>query len=37
LILARDLGYGDTHALTAQLEEISKMLDRYCAVIQADR
>jgi four helix bundle protein len=37
LILARDLGYGDTQALTAQLEEISKMLERYCAAILAAR
>ena len=37
LILAHDLGYGDTHELTTQLEEVSKILDRYCAAIQADR
>ena len=36
LILARDLGYGDTHELTTQLEEVSRMLDRYCAAIQSD-
>jgi four helix bundle protein len=33
LILARGLNYGDSHALLAQLEEISKLLDRYCASI----
>jgi four helix bundle protein len=29
LILSRDLGYGDSGALIASLEEISKMLDSY--------
>jgi four helix bundle protein len=36
LILTRDLGYGDTHELTTQLEEVSRMLDSYCAAIQSD-
>ena len=35
LILARDLGYGDGKALMPQLEEVSKMLDRYCAAVLA--
>jgi four helix bundle protein len=29
LILARDLGYGDSSALSRSLEEISKMLESY--------
>jgi four helix bundle protein len=29
LILARDLGYGDSSALTGSLEEISKLLESY--------
>lgn len=33
LILARDLGYGDTSPLTALLEEVSKMLTAYTAAI----
>jgi four helix bundle protein len=35
LILARDLGYGESHPLMPRLEEVSKMLDRYCSVILA--
>ena len=35
LILARDLEYGDSQALMPQLEEVSKMLDRYSSVILA--
>ncbi|HLG70642.1 MAG TPA: four helix bundle protein [Chloroflexota bacterium] len=30
LILARDLGYGDTEELRDQLDEIGRMLDAYC-------
>lgn len=33
LILAHDLGYGDTHQLTAILEETSKLLHAYAAAI----
>ena len=33
LILAHDLGYGDTDALTATLEETSRMLSAYSAAI----
>ena len=33
LILAQDLGYGQTEELTASLEEVSRLLSRYCAVI----
>ncbi len=29
LILAKDLGYGDTSILMSQLEEVSKLLDAY--------
>jgi four helix bundle protein len=29
LILSQDLGYGDTHQLMADLEEISRMLEAY--------
>lgn len=35
LILARDLEYGDSQSLMPRLEEVSMMLDRYCAVILA--
>lgn len=35
LILAHDLGYGDTDALTAALEETSRMLAAYSAAILA--
>lgn len=33
LILAQDLGYGDTAQLTALTEEVSKMLSAYAAAI----
>lgn len=33
LILANDLRYGDCHQLMAQLEEVSKLLERYCSAI----
>ena len=33
LILAQDLGYGQTEELTASLEEVSRLLSRYCAAI----
>lgn len=36
LILARDLGYGDTKDLENRLEEISKMLGSYIAKIRND-
>ena len=36
LILARDLEYGDSTALTLQLEEISRMLDSYIRTIRSD-
>jgi hypothetical protein len=35
LILAKDLGYGDTQALSAGLEEVSKLLGAYTAAILA--
>jgi len=35
LILAHDLGYGDTTALTALIEEVSKMLNAYTTAILA--
>src|SRR3979490_2663328 len=34
LILARDLGYGDSRVLIAALEEISKMLESYSLSIR---
>lgn len=33
LILARDLGYGDTATLLNHLEEVSRMLSAYAAAI----
>ena len=33
LILAHDLGYGDTGRLTALLEEVSKLLNAYASAI----
>ena len=33
LILAKDLGYGDTSKLMDQLEEVSKLLEAYLASI----
>ena len=35
LILAGDLGYGDTQKLTAMLEEVSRLLNAYTAAILA--
>lgn len=34
LILARDLGYGDTAQLLTDIEEISRMLDAYAKAIE---
>ena len=33
LILAQDLGYGDTASLASSLEEVSRMLSAYAAAI----
>jgi four helix bundle protein len=33
LILAKDLGYGDTTLLMAQLEEVSKLLEAYLSAL----
>lgn len=33
LILAKDLGYGDNQELLPRLEEVSKLLEKYSAVI----
>ncbi len=33
LILAKDLGYGETAGLNATLEEVSRMLNAYAAAI----
>jgi four helix bundle protein len=33
LILARDLDYGYDQRYVAQLEEVSKLLDRYCSAL----
>jgi len=33
LILAKDLGYGDTENLTATLEEVSRLLNAYADTI----
>jgi len=35
LILAKDLGYGDTQKLSATLEEVSRLLGAYAAAILA--
>ena len=35
LILARDLGYGETDAMMATLEEVSRLLNAYARVILA--
>jgi four helix bundle protein len=35
LILAKDLGYGETEKLSASLEEVSKLLNAYTAAILA--
>jgi four helix bundle protein len=37
LILARDLGYGDSRLLMISLVEISKMLESYCRSIRTQR
>jgi four helix bundle protein len=37
LILARDLGYGETQALAAALDEISRLLNAYMRAILASR
>jgi four helix bundle protein len=34
LILAHDLGYGDTHQLSAALEEVSRLLNAYHTAIR---
>jgi four helix bundle protein len=33
LILARDLGYGETQGLLLQLEEVSKLLEAYATAL----
>jgi four helix bundle protein len=33
LILANDLKYGDCQQLIAQIEEVSRLLERYCSAI----
>ncbi len=33
LILSNDLKYGECHQLMAQLEEVSRLLERYCSAI----
>ncbi len=35
LILAQDLGYGDTSNLTTSLEEVSRLLNAYASAILA--
>jgi four helix bundle protein len=35
LILAHDLGYGDTNNLTTSLEEVSRLLNAYTSAIRA--
>jgi hypothetical protein len=35
LILAKDLGYGDTGSLTTSLEEVSRLLNAYASAILA--
>jgi four helix bundle protein len=37
LILAKDLDYGDTRIEMAPLEEVSKLLERYCGAILSSR
>ena len=37
LILAKDLGYGDTQELAADLETISRMLEAYMRAIRNSR
>ena len=33
LILAKDLGYGDSNPLASRIEEVSKLLGGYCSAI----
>ena len=33
LILAKDLGYGDSNPLMSRIEEVSKLLGSYCSAI----
>jgi four helix bundle protein len=33
LILAKDLGYGETHIMRTLLEEVSRLLNAYCRAI----
>ena len=35
IVLAKDLGYGDNSDLLPQLEEVSKLLEKYAAAILA--
>jgi four helix bundle protein len=37
IVLAKDLGYGDNPELLPQLEEVSKMLEKYTAAILDSR
>ena len=37
LLLARDLGYGDTSALSAATDQISRMLDAYARAVASNR
>jgi four helix bundle protein len=37
VILAEDLGYGDTHALARSLDEVSRLLNAYVRAILASR
>src|SRR5579871_4211557 len=37
LILAKDLGYADTHGLAASLEEVSRLLGAYASAILSSR
>jgi four helix bundle protein len=37
LMLAKDLDYGDSRTEMSRLEEVSKLLERYCGAILASR
>jgi four helix bundle protein len=37
LILAKDLDYGDSRTEMSRLEEVSKLLERYCGAILSSR
>ncbi|MGH9823259.1 MAG: four helix bundle protein [Blastocatellia bacterium] len=37
LILAEDLGYGDCRTTSGYLDEVSRLLEKYCSVILASR